>query len=63
MSGTNYYKKKNRETILNRAKNFYENNKEVLRERSKNKYRESSEEKNNIKSEYARNRYHIFYIV
>ena len=44
MSGTNYYKK-NRETILNRAKNYYENNKEVLRERSKNKYRELSEEK------------------
>ena len=31
--------------ILNRAKDYYENNKELFRERSKNKYRELSEEK------------------
>ena len=43
--------------ILNRAKDYYENNKELLRERAKNKYRELSEEKN-IKREYGRNRYH-----
>ena len=39
MSGTTSYQK-NREAILNRAKNYYENNKEVLREKAKNKYRE-----------------------
>ena len=30
MSETNYYQK-NREVILNRAKDYYENNKELLR--------------------------------
>ena len=30
MSETNYYQK-NREMILNRAKDYYENNKELLR--------------------------------
>ena len=35
--------------ILNRAKDYYENNKELLRERAKNKYRELSEEEKNIK--------------
>ena len=49
MSGTTYYQR-NREVILNRAKDYYENNKELLRERAKNKYRELSEEEKNIKS-------------
>ena len=39
MSETTYYKI-NSETVLNRAKDYYENNKEVLREKSKIKYRE-----------------------
>ena len=43
MSETTYYQR-NREVILNRAKDYYENNKELLRERAKNKYRELSEE-------------------
>ena len=38
MSGTTYYER-NRDVILNRAKDYYENNKELLRERAKNKYR------------------------
>ena len=38
MSGTTYYQR-NREPILNRAKDYYENNKEALRERARNKYR------------------------
>ena len=38
MSGTTYYQR-NREAILNRAKDYYENNKEALRERGKTKYR------------------------
>ena len=40
MSETTYYKK-NREVILNRAKDYCENNKELLRERerTKNQYR------------------------
>ena len=32
MSGTTYYQRK-KEVILNRAKDYYENNKELLRER------------------------------
>ena len=54
MSETNYYQR-NREIILNRAKEYYENNKE---KQARNKYRELSEEERNIKREYGRNRYH-----
>ena len=57
MSGATYYQR-NREVILNRAKDYYENNRELLRERAKNKYRELSEEEKNIKREYGSNRYH-----
>ena len=45
-----------REKILNRAKDYYENNKDVLRKKVKNKYRELSEEEKNKKGEYGRNR-------
>ena len=44
MSGTTYCQR-NREVLLNRTKDYYENNKKLLRERAKNKYRELSEEK------------------
>ena len=47
MSGTTCYQK-NKEAILNRAKDYYENTKTILRERAKNKYRELSEEEKNI---------------
>ena len=57
MSGATYCQR-NKEVILNRAKDYYENNKKVLREMSRNKYRELSEEKENIKREYGRNIYH-----
>ena len=33
MSGTTYYKR-NRDVILNRTKDYYENNKEVLRKKA-----------------------------
>ena len=56
MSETAYYKRK-REIILNRAKNYNENNKEVLRRPEKNKYRELSEEEK-YQKQYGRNRYH-----
>ena len=48
MSGTTNYQI-NREVILNRAKDYYENNKELLRERAKNEYRELSEEEKKYK--------------
>ena len=42
MSETNY--QRNREVILNRAKDYYENDKERLREQDRYKYRNLSEE-------------------
>ena len=59
MSETTYYQR-NGEVILNRAKDYYENNKELLkeRERAKNKYRELSEEEKSIKREYGKKLYH-----
>ena len=56
MGETTYYQR-NRETILNRAKDYYENNIEVLREKAKNNYKELSEEDKNIKREHGRDRY------
>ena len=49
--------KKNREVILNRAKDYCENDKERLREQARNTYRNLSEEDNNKKREYGKNRY------
>ena len=44
--------------ILNRAEDYYENNKEKLRKQAKNTYRKLSEEEKNKKREYVKNRYH-----
>ena len=38
------YYQKNRDVMLNRAKDYYENDKERLREKAKDKYRNLSEE-------------------
>ena len=48
MSETTYYQR-NREVILNRAKDYYENDKERLREQARDKYRNLSEEEKNKK--------------
>ena len=48
MSGTTYYQR-NTEVILNRAIDYYENNKELSRERAKNKCRELSGEERKYK--------------
>ena len=56
MDNTTYYQR-NREILLNRAKDYYENNKERLREQARNKYKNLSEEDKNIKREYGK--YHI----
>ena len=42
----NYYQR-NRDVILNRAKDYYENDKEKLREQARDKYRNLSEEEKN----------------
>ena len=39
------YYQRNRDVILNRAKDYYENDKERLREQGRDKYRNLSEEK------------------
>ena len=51
------YYQRNRDVVLNRAKDYYENDKERLREQARNKYRNLSEEEKNKKREYGRNRY------
>ena len=56
MSETTYYYR-NRKTILNRPKHYYENSKELLREKARKNYRELSEKEKYIKREYGRNRY------
>ena len=45
---------KNRGMILNRAKDYYENDKERLREQTRDKYRNLSEEEKNKKREYGK---------
>ena len=57
MSGTTYFQR-SREVMLNRANDYYGNNKEVLREKAKHKYRELSKEEKNMKREYVKNIYH-----
>ena len=57
MSHLTYYQK-TRDVILNRAKDYYENDKERLREQARNQYRNLSEEENNKKREYGKSRYH-----
>ena len=55
-TGLTYYQK-NRDLILNKAKDFYKNNNERLREQARGKYRSLSEEEKNKKREYGSNRY------
>ena len=51
------YYQKNRDVILNRVKDYYENDKERLRVQARDKYRNLSEEDKNKKKEYGKNRY------
>ena len=51
-------KKQRRNTKLNTAKYYYENDKEKLREQARGKYRNLSEEEKNKMREYGKNRYH-----
>ena len=57
MSEKTYYQR-NRDVILNRAKDYYENDKERLREQTRYKYRNLSEEEKNKNRDHGRNRYH-----
>ena len=57
MSNTTYHQR-NRDLLLNRSKDYYENDKKRLKEQSRGKYRNLSEEDKNKKREYGRKRYH-----
>ena len=57
MSNTKYYQR-SRNVILNKAKDYYENNKERLREHTKDKYRNLSEEEKKQKREHGKDRHH-----
>ena len=52
------YYQRNRDVILNRAEDYYENDKKRLREQARDKYRNLSEEEKNKKREYGKSRYH-----
>ena len=54
MDKTTYYQR-NREIMVNRAKDYYENDKERLREQVRNKHRDLSEEDKEKKREYGKN--------
>ena len=51
------YYQRNRDVILNRAKDYYENDKKRLTGQARDKYRNLSEEEKNKKREYGKNRY------
>ena len=53
MNNTTYYQR-NREIILNKAKDYYENDKERLREQARKKYRNLSEEEKTKKENMER---------
>ena len=57
MTDLTYYQR-NKDVIINRAQNYYENDKKRLREQGRDKYRKLSKEDKNKKREYGRNRYH-----
>ena len=48
------YYQRNRDVILNKAKDYYENDKERLRKQARDKYRNLSEEEKNKKREYGK---------
>ena len=51
------YYQRSWDVIINRAKDYYENDKERLREQARDKYRNLSDEEKNKKTEYGKNRY------
>ena len=50
------YYQRNRDVMLNRAKDYYENDKERLRVQARHKYRNLSDKEKKKKREYGRNR-------
>ena len=52
--GEKTHYQRNRDVILNRAKEYYENDKERLREQARDKYRLLSEKEKNKKRKYGK---------
>ena len=52
------YYQRNWDLILNRAKDYFENDKKRLREQASDKHRNLSEGEKNKKREYGKKRYH-----
>ena len=48
------YYQKNRDVILNRAKDYYENDRKRLREQARDKYRNLCEKEKNKKRKYGK---------
>ena len=48
----------NRDVILNRAKDYYENDKQRLRRQARDEYKNLSEEEKNLNNEYGKIKYH-----
>ena len=59
MSESSYltYYQRNRDGIVNRANNYYKNDKNRSKEQTRDKYRNLSEQEKNKKIEYGKNRY------
>ena len=53
IGNTTYYQR-NREKLLNREKDYYQNDKERLREQARNKYRDLSEKDKEKKRDYGK---------
>ena len=59
MSNANYYQRNVvTDVVLNRAKDYCENNKERLTQQARDQYKNLFEEEKNKKREYGKNRYH-----
>ena len=57
MNEKTYYQR-NRDVILNRAKDYHKNDKGRLSDNARDEYRNLSEEEKNVKRKYGRIRYH-----
>ena len=53
------YYQRNKDVILNKAKDYYQKNKERLKKQARDKCRNVSEEEKNKKREYGKNRYNM----
>ena len=58
MNNTTHYQRNKEIIMLNRRKDYYENDKRRLKKQARDKYKSLSQEDENKKREYGKNRYH-----